>query len=124
MCKKTVIKPILGDPNPAYINTSFVERHNLTMRMSMRRFTRLTNAFSKRLEYLTYAVALDAVHYNFVRWHKTLRMTPAMRAGVVDQWYDFDWLEAMIADRTPKPQKPGPAKGTKYRPRQADGKSN
>ena len=117
VCKKTTVKLLQGDPDPDHISTSFVERHNLTMRMNMRRFTRLTNAFSKRLEYLTYAVALDAVYYNFVRRHQTLRMTPAMAAGVVSEWYDFDWLEAMIADRTPKPRKPGPAKGAKYRPR-------
>ena len=117
VCKKTVTKVHQGSPDPAHINTSFVERHNLTMRMNMRRFTRLTNAFSKRLEYLSCAVALDTVHYNFVRQHRTLRMTPAMAAGVVEHLYDYDWLEAMIADRTPKPQKPGPKVGTKYRPR-------
>ena len=117
VCKKTVVKKIQGDPVDAHINTSFVERHNLTMRMNMRRFTRLTNAFSKRLEYLACAVALDTVVYNFVRGHKTLRMSPAMAAGVTELWYDYDWLEAMIADRTPKPMKPGPKVGTKYRPR-------
>ena len=117
VCKAAVKKPIQGSPNPAAINTSFVERHNLTMRMNMRRFTRLTNAFSKRLEYLAYAVALDTVHYNFVRRHQTLRITPVQAAGLTDHWYNYDWLEAMIADRTPKPQKPGPAQGAKYRPR-------
>ena len=83
----------------------------------MRRFTRLTNAFSKRLEYLAYAVALDTVAYNFVRRHKTLRTMPAQAAGLTELGYDYDWLEAMIADRTPKPQKPGPKVGTKYRQR-------
>ena len=87
------------------------------MRMGMRRFTRLTNAFSKRLEYLGYAVALDTVYYNFVRMHQTLRMTPAMAAGLTEHLYDYDWLEAMIADRTPKPKRPGPKPGTKYGPR-------
>ncbi len=116
-CKKIVVKPIQGDPDPDHISTSSVERRNLTMRMNMRRFTRLTNAFSKRLDYLTYAVALDTVYYNFVRMHRTLRMTPAMASGVVEHLYDFDWLEAMIADRTPKPQRPGPKPGTKYGPR-------
>lgn len=123
VCKKTVTKIHQGNPDPAAINTSFVERHNLTMRMNMRRFTRLTNAFSKRLEYLSYAVALDTVHYNFVRRHQTLRVTPAQAAGLTDHWYEYDWLEAMIADRTPRPQKPGPKVGTKYRPRQGRGKS-
>ena len=90
-------------------------------RLNMRRFTRLTNAFSKRLEYLSYAVALDTVAYNFVRRHRTLRMTPAMAAGVVEHLYDYDWLDAMIADRIPKPQKPGPKVGTKFRPRKRKG---
>jgi len=120
VCKKTVTKVHQGSPDPAAINTSFVERHNLTMRMNMRRFTRLTNAFSKRLEYLACAVALDTVHYNFVRRHKTLRVTPAQAVGVTELWYDFDWLEAMIEDRTPKPQKPGPKVGTKYRARKSN----
>ncbi len=116
-CKKTVVKVLQGNPDPDHIATSYIERRNLTMRMGMRRFTRLTNAFSKRLEYLGYAVALDTVYYNFCRMHQTLRMTPAMAAGVVEHLYDFDWLEAMISDRTPKPAKPGPKPGTKYRPR-------
>ena len=118
VCKKTVTKVHQGSPDPTAINTSFVERHNLTMRMNMRRFTRLTNAFSKRLEYLSYAVALDTVHYNFVRRHQTLRITPAQAARLTELWYDYDWLEAMIADRTPKPQKPGPKVGSKYRRRE------
>jgi IS1 family transposase len=73
---------IAGRPEQAHISTSFVERQNLTMRMSMRRFTRLTNAFSKKLENLQAAVALHFAHYNLVRLHKTLRVTPAMAAGV------------------------------------------
>ena len=121
VCKKAVTKIHQGSPDPAAINTSYVERHNLTMRMNMRRFTRLTNAFSKRLEYLAYAVALDTVHYNFVRRHQTLRITPAQAAGLTTTWYGYDWLEAMIADRTPKPKNPGPAKGTKYKPRTPKG---
>jgi len=76
------------------VSTSYVERQNLTMRMQMRRFTRLTNAFSKKLENLKAAVALHFAHYNFVRVHKTLRVTPAMEAGVTNRlWTISDLLE-------------------------------
>jgi hypothetical protein len=77
-------KRISGIPNEKYISTSYVERQNLTMRMSMRRFTRLTNGFSKKIENLEYAVGLHFMYYNFARVHKTLRVTPAMEAGVAD----------------------------------------
>lgn len=77
--EKTVIA---GSPDQRHISTSYIERQNLTMRMSMRRFTRLTNGFSKKLENMKAAVSLHFAHYNFVRQHKTLRMTPAMAAGV------------------------------------------
>src|SRR5258707_7817128 len=74
--------PMSGDPKPRHISTSYVERQNLTMRMQMRRFTRLTNAFSKKVANLGYAVALHFMHYNFCRVHQTLRVTPAMEAGM------------------------------------------
>jgi IS1 family transposase len=76
--------PMSGRPKQRDISTSFVERQNLTMRMQMRRFTRLTNAFSKKVQNLGYAVALHFMHYNFCRVHQTLRVTPAMEAGLTD----------------------------------------
>jgi IS1 family transposase len=76
--------PMSGNPKRRDISTSFVERQNLTMRMQMRRFTRLTNAFSKKVENLGWAVSLHFMHYNFCRVHQTLRVTPAMEAGVAD----------------------------------------
>ena len=79
-----------GDPDPAYVSTSYVERQNLTMRMSMRRFTRLTNAFSKKVENHAHAVALHFMWYNFGRVHKTLRITPAMAAGVSDHVWSLE----------------------------------
>jgi IS1 family transposase len=89
---------IAGRPEQAHISTSHVERQNLTMRMSMRRFTRLTNAFSKKFENLQAAVALHFAHYNLVRLHKTTRITPAMAAGVVDRLWSLEEL----VDRTSK----------------------
>ena len=83
---------IAGNPDQAHISTSLVERQNLTMRMSMRRFTRLTNAFSKKIENLRAAVSLHFAHYNFVRVHRTLRVTPAMEARVSDRLWSLDEL--------------------------------
>jgi IS1 family transposase len=83
-CIGAIKTPITGSPDAAHISTSFVERQNLTMRMSMRRFTRLTNGFSKKVENHGYAIALHFVHYNFCRQHKTLRTTPAGAAGLYD----------------------------------------
>lgn len=81
---------ISGNPDHNHVSTSFVERQNLTMRMSMRRFTRLTNAFSKKVENLEHAVALHYMHYNFCRIHQTLRVTPAMEIGVSDHVWSID----------------------------------
>ncbi len=83
---------IAGSPDQSHISTSHIERQNLTMRMSMRRFTRLTNAFSKKLENLQAAVALHFAHYNLVRLHKTLRVTPAMAANVTDRVWSLEEL--------------------------------
>jgi hypothetical protein len=87
--KRTVIA---GSPEQAHISTGHIERQNLTMRMSMRRFTRLTNAFSKKFENLQAAVALHFAHYNLVRLHKTLRVTPAMAANVTDRVWSLEEL--------------------------------
>ncbi len=91
--KKTVIE---GEPDEAHISTSYVERQNLTMRMHMRRFTRLTNGFSKKVEAHANAVALHFMYYNFCRIHKTLRMSPAMAAGVSDRLWDVKDIVALI----------------------------
>ena len=117
-CKGTFTRVVQGDPDPDHINTSYVERQNLTMRMSMRRFTRLTNAFSKKLAHHVHAVALHTVFYNFCRQHKTLRMSPAQAAGLTDTLRDMAWIVGLIDARAPKPQKPGPKVGSKNRPRQ------
>jgi len=85
-------KPKIGNPDSKHISTSYVERQNLTMRMQMRRFTRLTNGFSKKLENLKAAVGLHFAHYNFVRLHKTLRTTPAMAAGISDRLWSLEEL--------------------------------
>ena len=85
-----------GEPDPKHISTSFVERQNLSMRMGMRRFTRLTNGFSKKLENHGHAVALYFMHYNFCRVHKTLRVTPAMEAGLTDHVWTLEELIALL----------------------------
>jgi hypothetical protein len=81
-CLGTRRVEVIGDPEPEHISTSYVERQNLNMRMQMRRFTRLTNAFSKKIYNLIHSVALFHMHYNFSRVHQTLRVTPAMEAGI------------------------------------------
>jgi IS1 family transposase len=91
-----------------HVSTSYVERQNLTMRMHMRRFTRLTNGFSKKVENHANAVALHFAYYNLVKVHKTLRMTPAMAAGVTDRLWEMADLVAVIEAAEPKPGKRGP----------------
>jgi IS1 family transposase len=89
-------KRIKGDPDPDHISTSYVERQNLTIRMMNRRFTRLTNAFSKKVENHAASLAIHYMHYNFVRIHQSLRVTPAMAAGVTDRLWDVEDLVALM----------------------------
>ena len=104
-------RSVEGDPDPKHISTSYTERHNLTMRMHIRRFTRLTNAFSKKVENHAYAVALHVMYYNFVRIHSTLRMAPAMAAGVSDRLWEIGDIVALVeAKEAEKPAVRGPYK--------------
>lgn len=96
VCVSCEQKAIMGNPDPKHVSTSYVERQNLTMRMQIRRFTRLTNAFSKKVENHAYQVALHFMHYNFCRIHKTLRVTPAMEAGVTDHMWTIEEMLAKI----------------------------
>ena len=103
---------ISGDPDPDHISTSFIERQNLTMRMNMRRFTRATNAFSKKAVRHAAMVNLHFLNYNFCRVHKTVRMSPAMAAGVDTVLHDVGWIAELIEASLPAPGPRG-----KYRPR-------
>src|SRR6202451_2383297 len=101
VCIGCDMKVVSGDPDPKHVSTSYVERHNLSMRMGMRRFTRLTNAFSKKFENHAHQVALYFFHYNFCRVHKTLRVTPAMEAGLTDHVWTLEELCALLPERKP-----------------------
>jgi IS1 family transposase len=96
-CTGARTQKITGDPDPEYISTSYIERQNLTMRMGMRRFTRLTNGFSKKVENLKAHLALHYMHYNFGRIHKTLRVTPAMEAGKADHVWSLEEIAGLAA---------------------------
>lgn len=109
-CVGTRVKRVAGNPDGAHVSTSYVERQNLTMRMSMRRFTRLTNAFSKKWENHVHAISLYFYHYNFCRIHKTLRVTPAMAAGITDRLWSFDDLIERMDAMAPAPGPRGPYK--------------
>jgi IS1 family transposase len=89
-------KAVTGSPDPAHISTSYIERANLTMRMGMRRFTRLTNGFSKKIENHSASVAIHMMHYNFARIHKTLRIAPAMAAGVSDRLWSLEDIADLV----------------------------
>jgi IS1 family transposase len=108
-CIGTRTHRIMGEPDPTFISTSYVERQNLTMRMNMRRFTRLTNGFSKKAENHAQAVALHYLYYNFGRVHKTLRVTPAMEAGVADHVWIMEEIAA-LTDEYFIPKARGPYK--------------
>jgi IS1 family transposase len=97
---------IEGSPDPRHISTSYAERQNLSMRMHMRRFTRLTNAFSKKFENHVHMVALYTVFYNWTRLHKTTRVTPAMAAGLTDRLWTMEEVAEMIDATLPKPGRP------------------
>lgn len=107
-CIGAVKQRVEGNPDPKHISTSFAERQNLTLRMQSRRFTRLTNAFSKKLENHALSIALHYMHYNFCRIHKTLRITPAMAAGVTNRVWDVKDVVAIIEAAEPAPAKRGP----------------
>ena len=92
-CKR---EAVIGNPDPKHISTSYIERQNLTMRMQMRRFTRLTNAFSKKIENHVASIAIHYMHYNFVRIHQTLRVTPAMAAGVAQSPWTIGQMLALL----------------------------
>ena len=96
VCTSCERKAVMGNPDPDHISTSYVERQNLTMRMGMRRFTRLTNGFSKKVENHAYSVAIHYMHYNFCRIHQTLRVTPAMEATLTDHLWTIEEMLSKI----------------------------
>jgi IS1 family transposase len=106
VCTSCEPKPVMGHPHPKHISTSFVERANLSMRMGMRRFTRLTNAFSKKVENHAYMVALYYMHYNFAKIHGTLRCTPAMEAGIANHIWEIEEIAALLPEPTFGPRGP------------------
>lgn len=98
VCTGAVKHRVEGNPDPKHVSTSYAERQNLNMRMGMRRFTRLTNAFSKKAENHAYAVAIYFMHYNFVRIHQTLKITPAMAAGVTPKLWEMSDMVKVLED--------------------------
>lgn len=109
-CTGAIKIPRAGNPDFGHVSTSHVERQNLTMRMCMRRFTRLTNGFSKKLENHIHMLSLYFVHYNFCRIHKTLKVTPAMEAGLSEIAHGMEWIVGLIDAADAEPKKRGPYK--------------
>lgn len=103
-------KDVIGRPDRRHVSTSYAERQNLTMRMSMRRFTRLTNAFSKRVENHVHALSIYFMYYNFARIHQTLRISPAMAAGVTDWLWSMQDIAMLIEEKAQRVSKRGPYK--------------
>lgn len=114
-CAGIDVRRVAGNPDPEHVSTSYVERQNLTMRMGMRRFTRLTNAFSKKVENHLHMLSLYFVHYNFCRIHQTLKVTPAMAAKLTDTVHDLEWIVGLIDEAAPPPNRP-----TTYRRKNSD----
>lgn len=100
VCIGTESVSVIGNPDPRHISTSYVERQNLTMRMSMRRFTRLTNGFSKKQENHEHMLSIYFLYYNFCRVHQTLRVTPAMEAGVASHVWTIEEMVSLLAKRS------------------------
>ena len=109
-CTGIVKRDVEGEPDQDHVSTSYVERMNLNIRMGNRRFTRLTNAFSKRVDNHLNMLSLYFVHYNFCRIHKSLKVSPAMAAGVSDTLKDIEWIISLIDARAEVPKKRGPYK--------------
>src|SRR5204863_9936399 len=125
ICLGAIPEAITGNPDGAHISTSYVERQNLTMRMSMRRYTRLTNAFSKKVENLTAAVSIHFMHYNYCRVHQSLDgRTPAMAAGVTDHVWKLDEMIGLLEAAEATPIRRGAYRKTRERRAQAREISN
>ncbi len=120
VCLDAIPHRVSGSPSAEHISTSYVERQNLTMRMGMRRFTRLTNAFSKKVENLAAAVSLHFMHYNFCRVHKTLGTTPAVAAGVADHVWTLEELIGLLEEAERVPVKRGSYRKTREVKREAE----
>lgn len=107
-CCGAIKGTVTGNPDERHISTSYVERQNLTMRMGMRRFTRLTNGFSKKVENHAHALAIYFMHYNFARIHSSLRVSPAMAAGVTDRLWSLEDVAGLVEANELPPKKRGP----------------
>ena len=113
VCAGAKKQAVVGLPQKKHVSTSYVERQNLTMRMHMRRFTRLTNGFSKRIDGHLHQCALYFLFYSFVRIHSTLRVSPAMAAGIADRLWSVEDIVALINARETPPKKRGPYKNVR-----------